>query len=149
LTIERYRNAGRTNSSAPLLRSFWSTAFDGAEHLSGVPTTRDAIDVATYTRRVDIHYAATGARVAWMRDFGRELSDALESGISVVGTCVCRAVECPAWEDPRLWRGRELWDALLRNDVSQVPDSAYAQALRGVRARIDPLPAAANRRHSP
>ena len=93
--------------------------------------------------------AATGARVAWMRDFGRELGDALESGIPVAGACVCRAVERPAWEDPRLWRGRRLWDALLREDFSHVPDSAYGQALRDVQAQIDPLLAAANRRHWP
>jgi hypothetical protein len=41
----RHRNAGRTRRSAPLLRSFWLTAFEGAEHLAVVRTTRDAIDV--------------------------------------------------------------------------------------------------------
>ncbi len=92
--------------------------------------------------------AASGARVAWMRDFGRELCEAIESGIPVLGACLCRAVEQPAWEDPRLWRGRRLWDALLRNDVSQVPDSAYAQALRDVQSRVDSLLAPASRRYS-
>jgi hypothetical protein len=92
--------------------------------------------------------AAAGSRVAWMRDFGRELCEAIESGIPVLGACLCRAVEQPAWEDPRLWRGRRLWDALLRNDVSQVPDSAYAQALRDVQSRVDSLLAPASRRYS-
>jgi hypothetical protein len=66
---------------------------------------------------------------------------ALEHGVPVLGACLCRAVERPAWEDPRYWRGRRLWDVLLHpgDDAPRVPDSAYEQALRDLRARIDPL----------
>jgi hypothetical protein len=182
------------------------TGFDGAGHLAGVPTTRDAIDIAAYGRCVDADYAAAreagiacvreaidwrcaeradaydfatlririaiarqagvqiawtlchsswpdetsaggSARAVWMRDFGRELGEALESGIPVIGARLCRVAERPAWEDPRLWRARRLWDALLRSDTSPVVDSAYAQALRDVQARVDPLLAPANRRY--
>lgn len=91
--------------------------------------------------------AGGSARVVWMRDLGRELCEALESGIPVIGARLCRVAARPAWEDPRLWRVRRLWDALLRSDTSPVVDSAYAQALRDVQARVDPLLAPANRRY--
>src|SRR5690349_4054146 len=70
LRIDRHRNAGRTRRSAPLLRSFWLTAFEGAEHLAVVRTTRDAIDVTAYAWRVDADYAAAAceAGIACVRE---------------------------------------------------------------------------------
>jgi len=69
LRIDRHRNAGRTRRSAPLLRSFCLTAFEGAEHLAVVRTTRDAIDVTAYAWRVDADYAAAcEAGIACVRE---------------------------------------------------------------------------------
>lgn len=80
-------------------------------------------------------------RATWLRELADEIGAALEHGVPVIGACLCRIVERPAWEDPRLWRGRRLWDVLLpaAGDSPRVPNSAYEQALRDVRARIDPL----------
>jgi hypothetical protein len=80
-------------------------------------------------------------RATWLRDLGDEVGKALERGVSIIGTCISRVVERPAWEDPRYWRGRRLWDVLLHasHHAPRVRDSAYEQALRDVRARIDPL----------
>jgi UDP-galactopyranose mutase len=83
----------------------------------------------------------TATRGEWLRELGDQIGVALEHGVPVLGACLCRAVERPAWEDPRYWRGRRLWDVLLHpgDDAPRVPDSAYEQALRDLRARIDPL----------
>jgi UDP-galactopyranose mutase len=90
----------------------------------------------------------SAARAAWLRDIGNEIGEALVQGVPVQGACVCRAVERPAWEDPRYWRGRRLWDALLQpgGEMPRVPGSAYGQALRDVQARIEPLLADPHRR---
>src|SRR5689334_16931379 len=58
LRVDRHRDVGRAGGRSPILRSFWMTGFDGAGHLAGVPTTRDAIDTAAYRQRVDADYAA-------------------------------------------------------------------------------------------
>jgi len=83
---------------------------------------------------------ATG-RAQWLRELGGAIGAALGSGVPVIGAGVCRVVERPSWEDPRYWRERRLWDALLdtRDTAPRTHDSAYEQALRDVRARIDPL----------
>lgn len=80
-------------------------------------------------------------RAEWLHAFGEAIGEALEHGVPVSGACLCRIVERPAWEDPRYWRGRRLWDALLDagDTLSLTANSAYDQALRDVRARIDPL----------
>jgi UDP-galactopyranose mutase len=122
----------------------------GAESTAGIGLARLLADVhARHGQPIIVAETSAGgsARAVWMRDFGRELCEALESGIPVIGACLCRVAERPAWEDPRLWRARRLWDALLRSDTSPVVDSAYAQALRDVQARVDPLLAPANRRY--
>ena len=80
-------------------------------------------------------------RAEWLREFGAEIGQALERDVPVIGACLCRVVERPAWEDPRYWRGRRLWDVLLHagDDTPRAPNSAYERALRDVQARIDPL----------
>jgi hypothetical protein len=80
-------------------------------------------------------------RAQWLRAFAEGIGSALERGIPVVAAGLCRVVERPAWEDPRYWRGRRLWEVLLDPGAAtpRAPDSAYEQALRDVRARIDPL----------
>jgi len=90
-------------------------------------------------------------RAEWLREFGDEIGEALERGVPVIGACLCRIVERPAWEDPRLWRGRRLWDVLLHagDDLPRAPNSAYEQALRDVKARIDPLLAQPHDRYTP
>lgn len=84
---------------------------------------------------------AGSGRAEWLREFGAEIGEALERGVPVTGACLCRVVERPAWEDPRYWRGRRLWDVLLHagDELPRVPNSAYERALRDVKARIDPL----------
>jgi hypothetical protein len=90
-------------------------------------------------------------RVGWLREIGEEIGKALERGVPIVATCLSRVVERPAWEDPRAWRGRRLWDVLLHasHHAPRVRDSAYEQALRDVRSRIDPLVATSDPRYSP
>jgi UDP-galactopyranose mutase len=80
-------------------------------------------------------------RAGWLHEFGDAIGEALEHGVPVSGACLCRVIERPAWEDPRYWRGRRLWDVLLDagDALPLAPNSAYDQALRDVRARIDPL----------
>lgn len=86
-------------------------------------------------------YPSPTGRAAWLRDLGEEIGKALEHGVPVAAACISRVVERPAWEDPRFWRGRRLWDVLLHasHHAPRVRDSAYEQALRDVRSRIDPL----------
>lgn len=92
----------------------------------------------------------TAGRVQWLRGLGDEIGAALESDVPVIGACLCRVVERPAWEDPRYWRGRRMWDVLLHpgDGALRVPNSAYEQALRDVKARIDPLLAESHHRYS-
>ena len=83
---------------------------------------------------------ATAGRMQWLHEFGEAIADAIEQGDPAIGAPLCRIVERPAWEDPRYWRARRLWDALLApNEAPHTADSAYEQALRDLRARIDPL----------
>ncbi len=90
---------------------------------------------------VDENSPSPAGRAAWLRDIGDEVGTSLEHGVEVVALCLSRVVERPAWEDPRYWRGRRLWDVLLHADhhAPRVHDSAYEQALRDLRSRIDPL----------
>jgi hypothetical protein len=98
---------------------------------------------ARYRRPIVIAESSPGpaGRVAWLREIGEEIGKALERDVPIVATCLSRVVERPAWEDPRYWRGRRLWDVLLHpsHELPRVRDSAYEQALRDVRSRIDPL----------
>ncbi|HEX6793457.1 MAG TPA: hypothetical protein VF304_06345 [Casimicrobiaceae bacterium] len=129
---------------------------DAARPASGAPSLTKAPNVqdATIVRLLEELHARycvpivvsetnrTGAgRAQWLRQFGTGIGCALERGVPVIGAGLCRIVERPAWEDPRYWRERRLWDVLLdpgeRSPYS--PDSAYESALRDVRARIDPL----------
>lgn len=84
---------------------------------------------------------SAAGRTEWLHAFGEAIGEALEHGVPVTGACLCRIVERPAWEDPRYWRGRRLWDALLDagDTLPLTANSAYDQALRDVKARIDPL----------
>ena len=91
---------------------------------------------------------ANAGRAQWLRAFGAAIGETLEGGIPLIGACVCRATERPAWEDPRCWRARRLWDTLLVSDAPRAADSAYAEALRDVQARIRPLLASSRRRHA-
>jgi len=76
----------------------------------------------------------------WLHAFGEAIGDAIERGAPVIGGSLCRIVERPAWEDPRHWRARRVWDALLAQDEEpRAANSAYGQARRDLRARIDPL----------
>lgn len=61
-----------------------------------------------------------------------------EQGDPVIGASLCRIVERSAWEDSCDWRARRLRDALLAQDQEpRAANSAYEQALRDLRARID------------
>lgn len=84
----------------------------------------------------------TSGRAAWLRDFGAEIGEALEHGVPVIGACLCRAVERPAWKDPRPRRERRLWDMplLAVDEFPRVPDSAYERVLRDVGARVGAHP---------
>ena len=158
-TVERFARFARAAAVAPLhtpVNEISFLAWALAETSLFGPPREELRERAPQLQRALVQAAlaacdailAVDPRALWMREFGRELCEALESAIPVISACLCRVAEPPAWEDPRLWRGRRLWDALLRNDVSPVVDSAYAQALRDVQARVDPLLAPANRRHS-
>ncbi|HJU24975.1 MAG TPA: hypothetical protein VJ891_20905, partial [Casimicrobiaceae bacterium] len=83
---------------------------------------------------------ASAGRTHWLHELGEAIGDAIEQGDAVIGASLCRIVERPAWEDPRYWRARRLWDALLAQDEGpHAANSAYEQALSALRARIDPL----------
>jgi hypothetical protein len=93
-----------------------------------VPTTRDAIDVTAYARRVDADYAP-----------------ACEAGIACVRETIAhfarfaRAAACAIADADEA-------TAPVYTPVSEI--SFVASAVRDVRTRIDPLLAGANRRHS-
>lgn len=112
--------------------------------LADVHARYDCPLVVSETNRV------TATRGEWLRELGDEIGMALEHGVPVLGACLCRAVERPAWEDPRCWRGRRLWDALLApgDTAPRVPNSAYEQTLRDLKARIDPLLARSSHRYT-
>ena len=129
---------------------------NAARPASGAPSVTHAPNVphATLARALDELHARYGApiivsetnragagRAQWLRDFGAGIGCALERGVPVIGAGLCRVVERPAWEGPRYWRERRLWDVLLDpGDTSpRSSDSAYESALRDVRAQIDPL----------
>ena len=129
-------------------------ASSGIRELPPIAVHRLLEDVyARYRRPVLVAESSPGpaGRVTWLREIGEEIGKALERDVPVVATCLSRIVERPAWEDPRCWRGRRLWDALLHasHHAPRVRDSAYDQALRDVRSRIDPLVQTSPSRHSP
>jgi hypothetical protein len=99
---------------------------------------------------VDENGPSPAGRAAWLREIGDEVGIALEQSVPVVALCLSRVVERPGWEDPRYWRGRRLWDVLLHasHHAPRVRDSAYEQALRDLRSRIDPLVASQPSRYS-
>jgi hypothetical protein len=98
---------------------------------------------------VDESNPSPAGRPAWLSDIGDEVRAALERGVPIVALCLSRVVERPGWEDPRYWRGRRLWDVLLHasHHAPRVRDSAYDQALRDLRSRIDPLLASSSSRY--
>jgi UDP-galactopyranose mutase len=125
----------------------WRGTPDGASRTPAAPPmalSRLLEDVyARYRRPIVVAESnpVPASRAGWLREIGDEIGKALERGVPIVATCVSRVVERPGWEDPRYWRGRRLWDALLHatHHAPRVRNSAYEQALRDVRSRIDPL----------
>jgi hypothetical protein len=129
-------------------------ASSGIREMPPIAVHRLLEDVyARYQRPIVVAESSPGpaGRVAWLREIGEEIGKALEHDVPIVATCLSRVVERPAWEDPRYWRGRRLWDVLLHTShhAPRVRDSAYEQALRDVRSRIDPLIATSVSRSSP
>ena len=131
-------------------------------HDAAAERTREAPPLAVHRLLQEVHARygrplvvaetapSPARRTAWLREIGEEIGKAMELRVPIVAASVSRIVERPAWEDPRDWRGRRLWDVLLhgRDAVPRVPDSAYEQALRDVRSRIDPLVQSSPSRYS-
>jgi len=137
-----HTGAGRGASPAPSSSSAGLPAGSLPRLLEDVHARYGCPVVVSETNR-------TGSgRAAWLREFGEEIGEALARGVPLIGASLCRVVERAAWEDPRCWRGRRLWDVLLDggDDLPRVANSAYEHALRDVKARVAPLLAHSHRR---